>query len=178
MQYKRFPPLKWSVSMESKLTRAIVAVVLLFLFGTAGLQAQESVNTSGGDTSGSGGSVSYSIGQMVYQTHTGTNGSVAEGVQQAYEISVLTGIDVAKQIKLLVSAYPNPTTDYLTLSISEFDISNLSYLMFDMNGKLIQNEKISGSQTSIFMGNLVPASYLVRVIQKNEEVKTFKIIKK
>ncbi|QGY43756.1 T9SS type A sorting domain-containing protein [Maribellus comscasis] len=158
--------------------RLQLSAVLLFGLGLTGLQAQESVNTSGGNASGSGGSVSYSYGQMVYQTHTGTNGSVAEGVQQAYEISVLTGIDGAKEIKLLVSAYPNPTTDYLTLSISEFDVSDLSYLLFDMNGKLIQNEKISGSQTSIFMGNLVPASYLVRVIQKNEEVKTFKIIKK
>jgi len=158
--------------------RLKLTFALLFGLGLTGLQAQESVNTSGGNASGSGGSVSYSIGQMVYQTHTGTNGSVAEGVQQAYEISVLTGIDGAKEIKLMVSAYPNPTTDYLTLSISEFDISNLSYLLFDINGKLIQNEKITDSQTSIFMGNLVPASYLVRVIQKNEEVKTFKILKK
>ena len=47
-----------------------------------------------------------------------------------------------------------------------------------MNGKLLQSEKITGNQTSIVMSNLVPATYFVKVIQGNKEVKTFKIIKK
>jgi hypothetical protein len=34
-----------------------------------------------------------------------------------YEISVVTGIDEAKGINLSVTAYPNPTTDYLTLEV-------------------------------------------------------------
>ena len=151
---------------------------LLFLgLGLTGLQAQTSVNATGGDASGSGGSASYSVGQVVYTTNTGTNGTVAQGVQQPYEISVVTGIEQAKGINLSVSAYPNPTTDYLTLSIGEFDISNLSYQLYDMNGKLLQNAKITGNQTSIVMSNLVPANYFVKVIQGNKEVKTFKIIK-
>ncbi len=99
------------------------------------------------------------------------------GVQQAFEISVVTGLEQAKGINLSVSAYPNPTTDYLTLSIGEFDISNLSYQLYDMNGKLLQNAKITGNQTSIVMSNFVPANYFVKVIQGNKEVKTFKIIK-
>ncbi len=154
-----------------------LSAVLLLGLGLTGLQAQESVNATGGNASGSGGSASYSVGQVVYTTNTGTNGSVAQGVQQPYEISVETGIEEAKGINLSVSAYPNPTTDYLTLSIGEFEISNLSYQLYDMNGKLLQSEKISGNQTSIVMSNLVPANYFVKVIQGNKEVKTFKIIK-
>ena len=157
--------------------RLQLSAVLLLGLGLTGLQAQESVNATGGDALGSGGSASYSVGQVVYTTNTGTNGSVAQGVQQAFEISVVTGLEEAKGINLSVSAYPNPTTDYLTLSIGEFDISNLSYQLYDMNGKLLQNEKITGNQTSIAMGNLVPANYFVKVIQGNKEVKTFKIIK-
>ena len=102
---------------------------------------------------------------------------MAQGVQQPYEISVVTGLEEAKGINLSVSAYPNPATDYLTLSIDNFDISNLSYQLYDMNGKLLQSEKITGNQTSIIMSNLVRANYLVKVIQGNKEVKTFKIIK-
>jgi len=154
-----------------------LSAVLLLGLGLTGLQAQESVNATGGNASGSGGSASYSVGQVVYTTNTGTNGSVSQGVQQPYEISVVTGIEEAKGINLSVSAYPNPTTDYLTLSIGEFEISNLSYQLYDMNGKLLQSEKISGNQTSIVMSNLVPSSYFVKVIQGNKEVKTFKIIK-
>ena len=157
--------------------RLKLSTVLLLGLGLTGVQAQTSVNATGGDASGGGGSVSYSVGQVVYTTHTGTSGSVAEGVQQPYEISVVTGLEEAQSINLSVTAYPNPTTDYLTLRIDEFEISNLSFQLYDMNGKLLQNEKISGNQTSIVMSNLLPATYFVKVIRGNKEVKTFKIIK-
>ena len=162
--------------MTKNKSRPIVLLVAGLLW--AGLaQAQESTNASGGDATGSGGTVAYSVGQVVYTNNTGTNGSVAQGVQQAFEISVVTGLEEAKGINFLVIAYPNPTTDYLTLRIDEFEISNLSYQLYDINGKLLQNEKITSDQTSIVMSNLVPSSYFVKVIQGNKEVKTFKIIK-
>ena len=175
----------------------LIAVLLLGL-GATGLQAQESVNATGGDASGSGGSASYSVGQVFYTTNTGTNGSVAEGVQQPYEISVVTGIEEAKGINLSVTAYPNPTTDYLTLEVKDFELSALHFQLYDMNGKLLQSEKITGNQTSIVMGNFVPATYFVRVVKTSHDlsqqevyhvksnevgakqfnvVKTFKIIK-
>ena len=145
--------------------------------GLTGLQAQESVNATGGNASGSGGSASYSVGQVVYTTNTGTNGSVAQGVQQPYEILVVTAIEEAKGINLSVSAYPNPTTDYLTLEVKDFELSTLYFQLYDMNGKLLQSEKITGNQTNIVMSNLLPATYFIKVIQGNKEVKTFKIIK-
>jgi putative copper export protein len=64
-----------------------LSAILLLGLGLTGLQAQENINTTGGDATGIEGSASYSIRQIVYQTHTGTNGSVSEGVQQAFEIS-------------------------------------------------------------------------------------------
>ena len=83
-----------------KLKRLKICVILLLGLGLTGLQAQESVNATGGNALGSGGSVSYSVGQLTYQTHVGTNGSVAEGVQQPFEISVVTGIKEAKAFNL------------------------------------------------------------------------------
>ena len=162
--------------------RLKLSTVLLLGLGLTGLQAQESVNATGGNASGSGGSAYYSVGQVAYQTHSGTSGSVAEGAQQPYEISVVTGIEEAKGINLSVLAYPNPTTDYLTLRIDEnvktrHALSQLSYQLYDINGKLLQSENITGIQTSIVMSNLVPESYFVKVLQDNKEVKTFKVIK-
>jgi len=154
---------------------ALVAFCM-FGFGTK-VQAQYVIPASGGNASGGGGTASYSVGQVVYTTNTGSNGSVTQGVQQPFEISVVTAIEQTKGINLSVSAYPNPTTDYLTLRIEEIEISNLLYQLYDMNGKLLQNEKITLNQTSIVMSNLVPATYFVKVIQRNKELKTFKIIK-
>ncbi len=154
-----------------------LSAVLLLGLGLTGLHAQTSVTATGGNASGSGGSASYTVGQVVYQSHFGASGSVAQGIQQPYEISVVTAIKEATGITLSVSAYPNPTTDNLTLEVKEFEISNLSFQLYDMSGKLLQNQKITYSQTSIVMSNLAPATYFVKVIQSNIEIKTFKIIK-
>jgi hypothetical protein len=158
-----------------RLKRLKTSAILLLGLGLTGLQAQESINPTGANASGSEGSVSYSVGQVIYTTNSGTNGSVVQGVQQPYEISVVTSLEVAKSINL--SVYPNPTTDYLTVSISEFEISNLSYQLYDLNGELLQSEKITSNQTNIAMSNFVPATYFVKVVQESKEVKTFKIIK-
>lgn len=161
--------------------RLKLSAVLLLGLGLTGLQAQTNVNATGGNASGSGGSASYSVGQVVYTTHTGANGSVAQGVQQPYEISVVTGLEEAKDISLKVTAYPNPTTDYLTLEIdasASLSIQSMSYQLFDMQGKVLQNQKITGYRTSIDMNNLVPATYFVTVIQENKAIKIFKVIKK
>ena len=88
----------------------IMSVALLF-FGLGGLHAQESVNGSGGEATGTGGTASYSLGQVVYTTNTGTNGSVVQGVQQPYEISTTLGINETS-INLELSVYPNPTNNY------------------------------------------------------------------
>jgi hypothetical protein len=161
-----------------KYKRLQLSAVLLLGLGLTGLKAQESINATSGDASGGGGSASYSVGQVVYTTNTGTSGSVAQGVQQSYAISEITGIKEAKGINLSVTAYPNPTTDFLTLEVKEFELSNLRFQLCDMSGKLLQNEKITSNQTSIVMSNLVTATYFVKVVQGNKEVKTFKIIKK
>ncbi len=177
MRHKKIYSIKSNNVGARLYNRLIFSVVLLLGLGLTGLHAQESINATGGNALGSGGSVSYSVGQVVYYTYTGTNGSVVEGVQQPYEISVVTGLEEAKGIYLSVLAYPNPTTDYLTLEILGFEIPNLNFQLFDMSGKLLQSEKIAANQTKIGMNNLVPATYFVKVTQGNKEVKTFKIIK-
>lgn len=154
-----------------------LSVLLLLGLRLSGLNAQTTVAATGGNTTGNGGSASYSVGQVVYHTNTGTNGSIAEGVQQLYEISDVTGLEGAKCISLSVSAYPNPTTDYLTLSIDNFEVSNLSYQLYNINGNLLENKKLESNQTRIVMSNLVPATYFLKVTNGQKEVKTFKIIK-
>jgi len=114
-----------------------ITLSMLFILVFTGLYAQNSVTASGGDASGSGGTVAYSVGQIVYTTNTGIDGTVAQGVQQPYEISVVLEIEQGKDINLNVSAYPNPVTDYLTLKINNSDVSGLIYHLYDINGKLL-----------------------------------------
>jgi len=171
---------KKNEGIRRKMKVKSIGVIILFIFtlSFSTLLAQECVNASHGNALGSGGSLSYSIGQVVYQTYTGTSGSIAEGVQQPYEISVITGIEEANGINLSFSAFPNPTTHYLSLSVDKFEISNLSYQLYDVQGNLLQNEKISSTQTRVSLSNYIPATYFLKVIRETKDVKTFKIIKK
>jgi hypothetical protein len=162
---------------KMKYKKLKLSAFLLLGFGLTSVTAQESVNATGGNASGSGGSASYSIGQITYQTITGNNVSVTQGVQQPIEISVITELEEAKNINLSVTAFPNPSADHLTLQIGEFEISNLSYQLYDANGKILLNEKITGNPMNIATNHLAPANYFVKVMQGNKEVKTFKITK-
>lgn len=56
------------------------------LFVSFSSLAQESAHTAGGDGSSSTGSVAFSIGQVVYTTHSTGSSSEAQGVQQRYDL--------------------------------------------------------------------------------------------
>ncbi len=152
--------------------------LLLLVFGITTAQAQQAITATGGNASGSGGTIAYSVGQIVYTTYTGATGSVAQGVQQPYEISIVEVED--HQISLNMQAYPNPTTDYLTLNVgASTSLSNesMSYEIYNISGKLIESRKIISSSETITMENLPTATYFLKVTNNNNEVKTFKIIK-
>ncbi len=139
-------------------------------------QGQESTNASGGDATGSGGSVAYSIGQAVYTTNAGSAGSVAQGVQQTYEITTVGIRNTESNISL--TAFPNPTTNELTLQIKDYSNERLSYQLYDMQGKLMQNAQIATQQTQINMSSVPMATYLLTVVnQADQKVQSFRIVK-
>lgn len=139
--------------------------------------AQSATVSAGGDIKTSNGSMSFSYGQVNYINAT-SGGSLNQGVQQPYEIYILTDTDGTNSIKLFLNVYPNPTTDVLFLDINDYPIENIKYQLFDIEGKIILDNKILSKQTTIQTGNLASATYLLVVTDGNKEIKTFKIIKK
>ena len=164
--------------------KLIILFLSLMLAGPAFtyMQAQQlhaSVNSSGGNASSAGGSVSYSVGQVFNTTAFGSNGSVSEGVQQPFEISVLSGVDITG-IDLYYVVYPNPTSGKLTLKLDASntpDIKLMRYQLFDVNGKMLRNDRLKELETSIEMSGLISSTYFLKVTKDNKEVKLFKIIK-
>lgn len=149
---------------------------LFFLLGLGGMQAQNGIVGTGGEASGSGGTVSYSVGQVVYTTNSGTNGSMAQGVQQPYEISAVTELNETN-MGIALFAYPNPTKGFLTLSIENYDPKKLSYQLYDVEGKLLESNPLKSNRTTFEMGKLPASTYFLKVINDQKSVKTFTIIK-
>ena len=65
--------------------------ILSFLFFASLSSAQQAVTPAGGNATGSSGNSSFTIGQVAYTTNGNANYSVADGVQQPFEISILSG---------------------------------------------------------------------------------------
>ena len=138
--------------------------------------SQESINSSGSDATGNGGTVAYSIGQVVYATNSGTNGSSAQGVQHAYEILTLNDNENAKLISL--RAFPNPTNDNLIIEIGNNIDEDLHFELFDLGGKMIKSEKIPDKKVLVDMSKEPSSIYYINIInQENKKVQSFKIIK-
>jgi len=133
------------------------------------------LSASGGDAMGSGGSVAYSVGQIVYTAHLGTTGSVAQGVEQAYEIYSVGIKETALNISL--SIFPNPTSDFLTLKVEDYNNETLNFDLLDEQGKLILSEQITNQETQVAMSTLARGSYFINIVQTNKKIQTFKIIK-
>lgn len=176
-----------------------VTIIAFLLLGLGGLHAQETVTTTGGEATGTGGTSSFTIGQVVYTTNVETNGNVAQGVQQRYEASTAVGINNAEidgnvaqglqqqgevsttaglkegSINSAFSVYPNPATNYVILKTE--NNPNLSYHLCDLLGKVLESEKVNSSSANISLERHPPAIYFLNVVENNEIVQSFKIIK-
>jgi len=157
------------------INNSLFFLAFLLSFSVNAQTSHQVLSASGGDASGSGGSVAYSVGQIVYTTSTGTTGSVAQGVEQAYEISSVGIKETALNISL--SIFPNPTSDYLTLKVEDYNNEALSYSLLDEQGKLVLNEQITNQDTQVAMSTLARGAYFINVLQANKKIQTFKIIK-
>jgi hypothetical protein len=154
-----------------------ILILFCVLMTGFGAYAQSAVSASGGESSGSGGSASYTVGQTFYSANVGTSGQISEGVQQAYEIYDVTEVQNPISTNISLSAFPNPTNDFLTLHIDGDYIDGLDCTMYDISGKEIMQMQIGSSETSIDMQSLPSATYFVRITKGKNEVKTFKIVK-
>lgn len=159
-----------------KYIREIIVISCLLLCGFNGLFAQQNTNVVGGSAYGAGGSVSYSIGQMDYVTATGGGGSVTEGLQQPFEILIISGIEES-DINLSLAVYPNPTNDFVVLNVQNTNTLDMTYALYNIEGKLIEKQGLNGDQTTIAMKDLANGIYFIKVLRKSTEVKIFKVIK-
>ena len=122
------------------------SLLILFVLLVFGLNSQQSMNTQGGNFSSSTGSLSYSIGQVVYEFYGSASFTMAEGVQQPFEVSntfslPLLGADIQ------LSVYPNPAINEITLNANKPD--GLEYHLFTIHGKLLESNIVIYPNTVI-----------------------------
>ena len=141
--------------------------------------AQSAIVPVGGDAQSNNGSVSYTVGQSAIQTNGSESVSVAEGVQQPYEIMIV-GTDDFPQIVLNAKIYPNPTENIAQLELNGFEIpvDGFRATLFDGNGKMLQSIVVTDDVTPFEIGHYATGTYYLELRDGKRVLKTFKVIRK
>ena len=158
------------------MARKITFLSLLLFSMAAATLAQQGVTASGGDISGAAGSVSYSVGQVFYQSLSGAAGELNEGVQQPYE-SLSVSIFEPRKNEIEISIFPNPTLGRLNIALNELTGNKLEYRIIDLQGQLWEENKLKSSRTRVELHRLPAAPYLLQIWQDKQLIQSFKIIK-
>ena len=142
------------------------------------LKGQTSMNTSGGDGTGNGGSVAFSIGQVFFQVVEDQQISFSEGVQQAFEISIVDGVEEEKPFSFDIAAFPNPSMDVLHIELKEEFSGTVMFQVHDAIGHLIQEGEASSSKFTIQTTNWSGGAYYLHVYNTDSlQSTTLKIVK-
>ena len=152
-----------------------IAILILISSLLVSLSAQSDVVPLGGTATGSGGTVTYTIGQIAVQSYGDASVSISEGVQQPFEIQTI-GLDNYPGIALNAVVYPNPTLGNVQLIMDNIQLEG-EVTVFDMNGKHLFSKKIEECTTEIPMSNLAPGTYFVNVLNGKQLLKSFKVVK-
>lgn len=159
-----------------KFQKRLLNICFLFGIGISTAYTQSNTVSSGGVASGTGGTTSFTIGQIFYQTFSTESGNVSQGVQQAYEVRTLSNEDVT-HILLEVKIFPNPTLSKVILKISNIPLDDVNYQLFDLLGRQIVSQKVKNEESIIPMDDLPMAVYVLKISKNNSTLKSYKIIK-
>ena len=148
------------------------ALVLFSLFATIYVSAQEVVATQGDSYSNATANIDFTIGEVIIATGTDGTNDLTQGFHQTNWNFV--GLeDFAPNYEATI--FPNPTQEVLNIRTSMFE--NVTYTLYDAQGKLVMQNILSAEQTPIQVSQLAPGSYSLTLNNETQNLKTFKLIK-
>ena len=147
-------------------------LVLFSLLASLAVSAQEVVATQGDSYSNASASIDFTIGEVIIATETDGTNDLTQGFHQT-NWNFLGVEDFAPNYEAII--FPNPTQDVLNIKTSSFE--NVTYTLYDAQGKLVMQNILSAEQTPIQVGQLAPGSYSLTLNNETQNLKTFKLIK-
>ena len=136
------------------------------------VSAQEVVVTQGDSYTNSNGSIDFTIGEVVINTGTDGSNDLTQGFHQT-NWNFVSIEDHVPSYEAII--FPNPTSEILTIRTSTFE--NVTYALYDAQGKLVIQDKLSSVQTPIQVSQLAPGAYSLILNNDAQNLKTFQLIK-
>jgi hypothetical protein len=157
--------------MKKTLTLLFFLTINLVIFSQ--LNQQQVVASAGGISQNGQTSIEWTLGEAVIYTLPGNNVKLTQGFHQTNLIP--TVIKELVELDFEIMAYPNPVMESVTLKVEK--PQGLYYILYDLNGQILEQKKIKNIETEIEFKNLPPSDYIIRIISNDYEMKSFKIVK-
>lgn len=134
--------------------------------------AQEVIATQGDMYSNPQANINFTIGEVVMSTGTDGTNDITQGFHQT-NLNFLGIDDFAPNYS--VTIYPNPSSEILTIEAKEFE--EVSFSLFDAQGKLVLKSNLIDQITPVNVGQLAPGNYSLQLSNESQLLKTFKLLK-
>lgn len=122
------------------------------------VRGQQAISTTGDESMGSGGTVSWTVGQVDYEATLATGGSVQRGVQQPYEWLVTSAPEAQMPV---VSVWPNPAVDAVMVSWEAPLPAPAYYALYSGSGALVQQGGVAGTTVTVPLAAQASGTYVL-----------------
>ena len=133
------------------------------------------IGSDGGHSRNNQFSLDYTIGEVVTEFGEDTLNNVH--LTQGFQQTMLAIVSVEEHVQdIEIDVYPNPAVDYLNVSIPTLQ-EDMQFALFDMQGKLIEQQKINNQAFTIGFSNMSTGNYLLVFSNKDQRIKTLQVQK-
>ncbi len=135
----------------------------------------EVFTTSGDYFSNLSNSLSWTLGECVIDTYTGSSNILTQGFQQSSYL--INSLEENLNSEHSIFIYPNPTSGLITIYQESKDTKQLQVDLLDINCKLLYSEMFQ-NDIQLNLSRYTNSQYFIRVKDTNKNsIKTFKLIK-
>ncbi|WP_424964070.1 T9SS type A sorting domain-containing protein [Ekhidna sp.] len=137
------------------------------------LSAQLTISSQGDSYTSEGATIDFTLGELVIHSIYGERGYVTQGFHQS-TLSVTEGA-LGSQQAHEIDVFPNPSVNVLYIKSSDYE--HVTFRLYDSQGKIILQNKLTGPQTQVQIHELGAGMYSLILQSGSSIIKSFKLIK-
>lgn len=125
-------------------------------------------------------SLSWTIGECINETFNANNNTLTQGFQQNFEYIITIDINEIKEKDFFIKVFPNPSSDFITISISTPNKKQADYfiVIYDLQGKIVYTANYNKNE---FLINMLPytiGTYILGISNsEHKSIYKYKIVK-
>ena len=159
--------------------KKVLFLTIAFLaFFLANAQELEVISSGGDYYEGSNAQISWTLGEISVETYNNGNNIITQGFHQSKLTVTKIDDDYLNNTDASVNIFPNPTSEYATIELSNVDESNFIYELNDNKGKVLLKKNFESKTETINFNKYAASIYYIRIYSKDGSYReTYKVVK-